>query len=83
MDNHCIEVIDIGHKNVRHTFEQADREGTGDVCMYGASDCIGKRGKAKYIFHGTYVLAGKHAINLGMCGNNIVLQIACGGSLAW
>ncbi len=80
-DNDCIEVIDIGYKNVLHTFEQADRESTGDVGLHGASDCIGKHGKTKHILHGTDFLDGEHVINLNMCGNNIVLHIARGGSV--
>jgi hypothetical protein len=81
-DNDCVEVIDIGSKNLLCTFERAGREGTGDVAIHSASDCIGKHGKAKHILHGTDFLAGKHAINLGTCGNNIILHIARGGSVS-
>jgi hypothetical protein len=38
MDNDCIEVkiVDIGNKNVLHTFEHANREDTIDVGVHGA-----------------------------------------------
>ncbi len=81
MDNDCLEVKDIGNKTVLHTFEQADREGTSDVGIHGASDCIGKCSKTKHILHGTDFLAEEHAINLGICGDNIVLHISREGSV--
>ena len=81
MYNDCIEVIDICNKYVLHTFEQADREGAGDVSVHYSSDSIGKCGKTKYILHSTYFLLGEHVINFGMHGNNGVLHILCGGSV--
>ncbi len=62
-----------------HTFERADREGAGDVGIHGASDGIGKHSKTEHILHSTDFLGGKHAINLGTCGNNVRLHIAHGG----
>ena len=52
MNNDCIEIIDIRNKNVLHSFERANREGTGDVGVHCASDGIGKCGETKYILHG-------------------------------
>ncbi len=80
-DNNCIKVIDVGNKHILHTFEGADREGTGDVGIHGAHYGISKRGKAEHILYSTGFLRGKHAINLGMCGNNVGLHAACGGCI--
>ncbi len=52
VNNDCIEIIDIHSKNLLHTFERANREGTGDVGVYCASDGIGKCSETKYILHG-------------------------------
>ncbi len=46
-DNDCIKVVDKGNKHVLHTFEGADRDGAGDVGIYGASYGIGKHCKAE------------------------------------
>jgi hypothetical protein len=80
-DNNCIKLVDVGNKHILHTFEGADWEGTGDVGIHGACYGIGKHGKAEHIFHSTDFLRGKHAINLGMCSNNVRLHIAHGGCI--
>jgi hypothetical protein len=80
-DDDCIKVIDVENKHVLHTFEGADREGTGDVGIHDARYGIGKRGKAEHILHSTDFLRGKHVINLGTCGNNVGLHIVCGGCI--
>jgi hypothetical protein len=80
-DNDCIKIIDVGNKHVLHNFEGADREGAGDVGIHGASYGIGTRGKREHILHSTDPLRGKHAINLGMRGNNVGLHIARGGCI--
>ncbi len=64
-----------------YTFEGADREGAGDVSIHGARYGIGVRSKAEHILHSTDFLRGKHAINLGTCGNNVGLHIAGGGCI--
>jgi hypothetical protein len=56
-------------------------EGAGDVGIHGAHHGIGKHSKAENILHSTDFLRGKYAINLGTCGNNIKLHIACGGCI--
>jgi hypothetical protein len=78
-DDDCIKIKDVSNKHVLHTFEGADREGTSDVGIHGASCGIGKCGKAENILHGTDFLQGEHGINLGTCGNNVVLHVAHGG----
>ncbi len=80
-DNNCIKVIDVGNKHILHTFEKADRQGTSDVGIDGARYAIGKSNKAERILHSIDFLRGKHAINLGTCGNNIGLHIARGGCI--
>jgi hypothetical protein len=76
LDDDCIEIVYVGNKHILHTFERADREGTGNVGIHGASYGIGKRGKTEHILHSTDFLRGKHLINLGMHGNNVGLHIA-------
>ncbi len=80
-DNDCIKVVDVCNKHVLHTFEGADQEGAGDVGIHGARHGIGKHGKAEHILHSTYFLRGKHAINFGMCGDNIRLHIVHEGCI--
>ncbi len=80
--NDCIKVIDVGNKHVLHTFEGVDWEGAGDVSIngarYGTSECS----KGEHILHSKDFLRGKHAINLGTCGNNVELHtIAHGGCI--
>ncbi len=58
-----------------------DREGAGDVCIHGVRYGIGKHGKAEHILHSTDFLRGKHAINLGMCSDNVGLYAMCGGCI--
>ncbi len=70
-DNDCIKVVDVDNKHILHTFKGVDREGAGDVGIHGARYGIGKHGKAEHILHSTDFLRGKHAINLGTCGNNV------------
>jgi hypothetical protein len=80
-DNDCIKIVDVGNKHIFHNFERADREGTSDVGIHGAHYGIGKHSKAEHILHSTDFLRGKHAINLGMCGNNAGLRVEV--VLAW
>ncbi len=80
-ENDCIKVIDVGNKHVLHTFEGADQEGAGDVGIHGACYGIDKHSKAENILHSTDFLMGKHAINLGMCINNVELHVVPGGSI--
>ncbi len=80
-DDDCIKVVDVGNKHILHTFEGVDREGAGNVGIHGAHYCIGKHGKAEHILHSTDFLRGKHAINLGTCGNNVGLHVTCGGCI--
>ncbi len=80
-DNDCIKVVDVGKKQVLHTFEGVDREGAGDVGIHGVCNCISKCGKAEHILHSADFLRVEHAINLAMCGNNMGLHIACGGCI--
>ena len=47
----ALRFVDVGNKHVLHTFEGADRDGTGYVSIHGASYGIGKRGKAEHILH--------------------------------
>ncbi len=82
LDNDCIKVIDVGNKHILHTFEGADREGAGDVGIQGARYGISKRSKAEHILHSTDFLKGKHAINLGTCGDNVGLHATCGGCIS-
>jgi hypothetical protein len=58
-DNDCTKVLDVGNEHILHTFEGADREGAGDVGIYGASYGIGEHGKAKQILHSTDFLRGE------------------------
>ncbi len=44
LDDDCIKVVDVGNKHVLHTFEEADREGAGDVGIHGAHYGIGECG---------------------------------------
>ncbi len=80
-DDDCMKVIDVSNKYVLHTFEGVDREGAGDVGIHGACYGISKHREAEHILHSTDFLRGKHAINLGMCGNNVGLHIAHGGCI--
>ncbi len=77
----CIKIVDVCNKHVLHTFEGADREGTGDVGIHGASYGISKCGKTEHILHGTDFLRGEHAVNLGTCRDNVGLHIARGGCI--
>jgi hypothetical protein len=70
-ENDCIKVLDVGNKHILHTFEGADREGTDNVGIPGACYGISKHGKAEHILQSTDFLRGKHAIDLGTCGNNV------------
>ncbi len=81
LDDDCINVVDVGNKNILHTFEGADREGASDVGIHGAHYGTGKRDKAEHILHSTDFLSGKYAINLGTCGNNVELHVKCGGCI--
>ncbi len=81
LDNDCIKVVDVGNKHILHIFEGADQEGAGDVGIHGAYYGIGEHSKAEYILHSTDFLKGKHAINLGTCGNNVSLHVTCGGCI--
>jgi hypothetical protein len=80
-DDDCIKIIDVGNKHILHTFEGADREGAGDAGIHGARYGISKRSKAEHFLHSTDFLRGKHAINLGTCGNNVSLHVSCGGCI--
>jgi hypothetical protein len=79
--NDCIKVIDVGNKHIFHTFEGSDREDAGDAGIHGACYGIGKRGKAEHILHSTDFLRGKHAINIGTCGDNVRLHVTCGSCI--
>ncbi len=80
-DDDYIKVVDVDNKHVLHSFEGADREGASDVGVQGTRYGIGEQGKAEHILHSTDFLRGKHAINLGMSGNNVDLHVACGGCI--
>ncbi len=80
-EDDCIKVVDVGNKHVLHTFEGVDQEGVGDVSIHGAHYGIGKHGKAEHILNSTDFLRGKHAINLGTCGNNVRLHVMHGGCI--
>jgi hypothetical protein len=60
LDDDCIKIVDVDNKHVLHTFEGADRKGTGDVSIHGACYGIGKRGKAEHILHSMDFLKGEH-----------------------
>ena len=57
-NNDCIEIIDICNKHILHTFEQANKECTGDVSVHCASDGVGQCGKAKQKFAWCKFLVG-------------------------
>jgi hypothetical protein len=80
-DDDSIKVVDVGNKHVLHTFERVDRECVGDIRIHGAHYGIGECSKAEHILRSTDFLRGEHAINLGTCGDNIGLHIACGGCI--
>ncbi len=58
LDDDCIKIVDVGNKHVLHIFDGADREGTGDAGIHGASYGIGKHGKAEHNLHSTDFLRG-------------------------
>jgi hypothetical protein len=82
-DDDCIKAVDVGNKHILHTFEGTDREGAGDVSIHGACYGIGEcnKAKAEHLLHSTDFLKEEHAINLGMCGNNVGLHVTCGGCI--
>jgi hypothetical protein len=50
-DDDWIKAKSVGKKHILHSFEGADREGTGDVGIHGAHYGISECGKSEHILH--------------------------------
>ena len=77
-DDDRIEIIHVRDKNVLHSFEGADGEGAGEICVHRAGVGVGKGCKTEHVMHCTCFLVDWHAVDFVACGDDISLLIASG-----
>ncbi len=75
--NDCIEVIDIGNKDIFPVLKRPNGKSTSDVSVHRAGRGIGKGGKSKHILDHAGFVRWAHTINFGPGKDNVGMIIAC------